>query len=513
MQYFKKFRFFREFSRREIALFASALVVYIGLTLGNMTRWSIWFDEGFSAYMMRFSFADIVRYTAADVHPPLYYWLWVSMWGTSDFALRSLSMILIAATIIVVTGVVYQLFGKRAALWSAVLLAVSPQLIRFGDEARMYALVALITASATAVLVSSMRHPTRKKWIMYGVLVSLGMWTHYFTAFVWLSHWVWRWLVRRDFVGARPYFSRGWILSHVCAIGIFIPWLPFMIKQLTTIQSTGFWISPVTIDTPMNYITNMFLHLPHSEVKGWLAAIVLVFVASVITMLRHVVPKLTSKLQPAWRLVVSMAFVPPVLIFLLSLPPLKSSFIERYMLPSVIWTIVFVGVLLSRYVSMRNKMTWVAPVVTVVVLILGVGNVYAYGNFNRDARPSEAQSIKQVISMIHDADSTNTPIIADSPWRFYEAIQYDSAVHPVYFIADDQAVFGSYDMLRFSDDHKIKDLKAFQAAHPVIWYLANWYNDEPRTPSGMWHVETMITGPTPVVGSSVARAYKLQSTQ
>jgi len=67
------------------------LVVFTLLVLHSITASTIWFDEAFSAYISQFSFFDIARYTATDVHPPLYYWilkLWTEFFGTSELAFR-----------------------------------------------------------------------------------------------------------------------------------------------------------------------------------------------------------------------------------------------------------------------------------------------------------------------------------------------------------------------------------------------------------------------------------------
>ena len=56
--------------RHEWLTLASVLAAFAGITAGNMARWSIWFDEAFSAYIVRFDFAKIAYFTANDVHPP-----------------------------------------------------------------------------------------------------------------------------------------------------------------------------------------------------------------------------------------------------------------------------------------------------------------------------------------------------------------------------------------------------------------------------------------------------------
>src|SRR5690606_32782730 len=88
----------RELLKKPLAMWAGViglLGVYVALTLRTITQSSIWFDEGFSAYIVRFNYWDIARYTAADVHPPLYYWAlktWQYAFGSSEAGLRSMSV-------------------------------------------------------------------------------------------------------------------------------------------------------------------------------------------------------------------------------------------------------------------------------------------------------------------------------------------------------------------------------------------------------------------------------------
>lgn len=63
----------KSITRTDFGVIAGIAALYGLLTFGGITRWSIWFDEAFSAYLMRFDMGGIMHYTAADVHPPFYY--------------------------------------------------------------------------------------------------------------------------------------------------------------------------------------------------------------------------------------------------------------------------------------------------------------------------------------------------------------------------------------------------------------------------------------------------------
>ncbi|MCS7001252.1 MAG: hypothetical protein NZ518_00235, partial [Dehalococcoidia bacterium] len=59
-------------SRAAVALVALTAVAF-GLRVANLGGQSLWYDEGFSVFLARHAVADIIRLTAGDIHPPLYY--------------------------------------------------------------------------------------------------------------------------------------------------------------------------------------------------------------------------------------------------------------------------------------------------------------------------------------------------------------------------------------------------------------------------------------------------------
>lgn len=449
------------------------------LTLPTLGKSSIWFDEAFSAYISHFSFWEIAKYTAADVHPPLYYWAlktWEMVFGTSDIAIRSLSVFFAAFAAVFSFLLVRRLFGRRAAAVSLLFLVISPMVIRYSQEARMYMMVAAITMAATYVLTFAINSRRRRPWIVYAILVAAGMWTHYFTAVVWVAHWAWRFAVVRQ-TGvrgkelAKKFFSKTWIWAHVGAIALFAAWLPFMVYQLGGIQGGGFWIGPVGVNTPANYITNLFYYQEHGNVQGWLAAILIVVVSCLVVLIARTYRSLPKLGRQKYLLLIIMSLVPVGLLFLTSLPPLRSSFVERYLMPSYVSAALLIGVTVV-YGLAKSKLRWRIGFVILLVVIfaIGISNVYYYGNYNKNSN-TEIRT-KQLIQAIDAKAKPGEPIIANSPWIFYEAIPYSTNDHPIYFIdADTQYIYGSLDMLKDNDAHKIKDVPAFLAQHPKVWYI------------------------------------------
>ena len=79
--------------------------------------------------------------------PPFYYlvaWAWTHLFGYSEFALRSVSALAGAATVATVYVLANRLAGARAAAIAGVLVALSPLMVWFSQEARAYALATLL---------------------------------------------------------------------------------------------------------------------------------------------------------------------------------------------------------------------------------------------------------------------------------------------------------------------------------------------------------------------------------
>jgi uncharacterized membrane protein len=230
---FKKQRLF-PLDQKDWLFFAGGMIVFLLISLWTIAKSSVWFDEAFGAYLIHFNFWEIAQYTASDVHPPFYYWLlkiWSLIFGNSEFALRSMSVLFMGIAAFFGFVIVRRLFNRKAAWLSLVFIIFAPMLIRYSQEMRMYALVSAIAMAATYILVIAMESKKKLPWVIYGLLVGLGMWTHYFSALVWLAHWVWRGYILRGEKKhiVKKFFSKEWVRAHIIAVGFFLPWIPALV--------------------------------------------------------------------------------------------------------------------------------------------------------------------------------------------------------------------------------------------------------------------------------------------
>ena len=478
------------FTVKEFAVLASALVVYLSVALATIGASSVWFDEAFGAYLIRFNFADVARYTASDVHPPLYYWalkLWSSWFGYNEVAMRSMSVVFGVIALVFGWLLVRRWFGRRVAATSLALMVITPFFIRYSQEMRMYTMVVAIGLAATYVL--TLADKTRKswQWAIYGLLVGIGLLTHYYAALIWVAHWAWRLLELRSSglrgkAVWRAFFSRGWLYAHLIALALFAPWIGALISQFQDVQANGFWIPAVTISTPISFLTDTVVYLQEKSLVSWGAIVFGIYAVGLLLFVVTVYRRVGTIRKKYFLLVLLLATVPLLLLILASLPPLRPSFVDRYVTTSALAVSMIIGITigLSRgFVS--NRVRWSVFIATVALFGYGISNVYRLGNYNTDK--SEANSTRQVVDEIRKREP-NASIVADSPWIYYEAAFYSTAASPVSFIdANTEYKYGSLLMLKENDLGKIKDLTDFESTHATFWYVGRPGNNEETAPS------------------------------
>ena len=118
--------------------------------------------------------------------PPLYYalaWVWTQVAGTGEFGLRFVSALAGVATVPVAYLLGDELRGRRAGVVAAALVAVNPMLLWYSQEARVYALLSLLTAVAALYFVRALDRGRRRDFTGWGIASALALATHYFAVF------------------------------------------------------------------------------------------------------------------------------------------------------------------------------------------------------------------------------------------------------------------------------------------------------------------------------------------
>lgn len=156
------------------------------LRLYALSSESFWFDETYSVWVARHSVGWHIELSTQRIFPPLYYLLlhfWLRL-GSSEFAVRSLSVLIGLGSIGAAYGLAKGLFDRRVGLLSALLLAVSPLHIWYSQEARMYILVAALGLYSAYFMLLALREGKLWHWIAYVLSTAMLMNAHYFAIFL-----------------------------------------------------------------------------------------------------------------------------------------------------------------------------------------------------------------------------------------------------------------------------------------------------------------------------------------
>jgi 4-amino-4-deoxy-L-arabinose transferase-like glycosyltransferase len=122
----------------------------------------------------------------SESNPPLYYvlaWGWAKAFGASEVELRSLTALFGAATVPVAFLIGRELASNRAGLIAAALVAVSPMLIWYSQEARSYALLVFFGALALLFFVRALRTRDGRDLGLWALASALALCSHYFAVF------------------------------------------------------------------------------------------------------------------------------------------------------------------------------------------------------------------------------------------------------------------------------------------------------------------------------------------
>ena len=490
---------------------AAILATVLSFFMGR--NQSIWFDEGYSLLICGRSWRDMLALTAVDVHPPLYYValkLWMNLVGGDVPLMRLLGCLFLGACIAAMALLLRRMFGTRVTMLCLPVLTVGVFALRFGYELRMYSLASLLSVFGTYALLRAVddspmfatasagagknirvdedarlaanttgndgfavpeEHTGKSRlrwWVIYGVIVALGMYTLYLTALIWMTHVIWLTCLacrvvhrsraslvsvggqdRREGVPKR-YRAWRWVFVYVFSVILYVPWMPFLINQMSHPA-----LPPVTRQLNMAQMASiysaMMVGLPEKNIPALVSLILMCIVAGIAVLLAkfHFRSSLTgrslSMLSLLYALfgfpVMSMALYSSVkelimhgsgffsirycsllcMFFYAALAAIFALGIayrgNRKSVPIRSETTSAEGTMTELHVRIISAVTYA---ITLAVLTAGVASLWSLGNFNYDS--SSVPASRQLSSQV--TCSREHPVVAVNEYAYIEAAYY-----------------------------------------------------------------------------------------
>jgi uncharacterized membrane protein len=171
--------------RRNTALMILGGLILGGLILRLAVPRGIWLDEAITIHQARLSLHDLFRNLYfGDRQPPLYHlvlWLTIRVFGHGEFAVRLPSLIAGTLVIPVLYELGRELYDRRTGLLAAGFAAISPMLIWYSQEVRMYEFTAVFGLLALLTQLRVIRNSgSMANWAAYILATAALLWSHYF---------------------------------------------------------------------------------------------------------------------------------------------------------------------------------------------------------------------------------------------------------------------------------------------------------------------------------------------
>src|SRR4051812_46084431 len=173
---------------RHLTALLALIVLGAGLRFATLDLQSFWYDEAVTVGLVRM---DLPGMLSAIYHhestPPLYYvlaWAWSKLFGSGEVGLRSLSALFGTASIPVFYAAARELVSRPVGLAVAALAAFNPLLVWYSQEARAYALLALLTGLSLLFFARAARWVDGRSIALWALFSALALITHYFALFV-----------------------------------------------------------------------------------------------------------------------------------------------------------------------------------------------------------------------------------------------------------------------------------------------------------------------------------------
>ncbi len=409
-------------SRIHRGLLLAILLAAFGLRLFRLPDANIWWDEGLAVWAARMPLVDMMRWTASDVHPPLYFALlhvWRMPLGDSEFAVRLLSAMAGTLTVAAVWSLGRVLFPRRptVGLLAAFMLALARFPIWWSQEARMYMLGGLLFTLGLYFTVRLRRRPTWPVRIGYLLSTIAGLWTLYTLAFALIIQGVY-WLGTLRSLAWPERWRRlvAWAGYQVVVLAAFLPWLiyalprmhawsvqvPFRAGTYLQLYATLIWVGTST----------------HVERYGWLIGVL-----GVVVLLGIVIGwKRWPESRDGWGLLLLALVIPPLVIWFVTTMPhfgYSPKPEARYLLPFTppIYLLLVAALVVLLTLIRGPWSRFVVVALVVVGLVLGQGlSLKAY--YAQRYLTDDYRSLSWTLAAYYQPDD-GVFLHTDQPWPVF----------------------------------------------------------------------------------------------
>ncbi len=341
--------------------------------------------ETFRIVSRETSLLDTLKVTAlgAPQHTPLYFVLtriWMQWFGNSAVAMRSFTVFTSLLVFPAIYWLCMELFKSSTVASIAVaLIAVSPIHIIHAQIARPRTLWILMILLSSAALLRTIRLNNKTTWVIYGVTLSLNLYTFLFSIFVASAHGIYVFII--DF--QKNKIIKPYLFTASLVILSFAPWLNVIITHVNTAKKMTEWTNqpaafPDLLGGWLKNLCDIFFYWHFKYEQTFLISekpFVFYFGIAILSLIIYAFYFLWRNTpRQVWLFiftltgVTSLAVVLPDLIF-----GGRRSALDRYMFPCTLGIQVTVAYLLATKISLASSTLRVKSWQLITVLLISLG--------------------------------------------------------------------------------------------------------------------------------------------
>ena len=350
--------------------FALSFIILIYMLITPLDHLILHVDEYFTLTLINFDLNEMVRLTAADVHPPLYYLIlkfFMTVFGFfgvsshSLYAVRIVSIIPYAIIMAISFFKIRKDYGWLTAGLFMLSLGVMSQFFFYFLIARMYSWAILFILIAFIYTKEIYTKGDLKYWVIVSVASVLAAYTHYFAGisavclFLILIYYV---------LFKNRSQIRNLCISIAVSFLLYLYWLPTLLAQLDVIHN-AFWVPRITI----NSLIEDFGYYAYCNNLFFAVIAILILIAIIYMYKRQLNEKYT--VDNFYLLTGLGVYVGTIVFALVVSLTYKSVLLARYLIPAsaILW--LSISILISKIEDKRTMMYSFALVC--LLLIVGMG--------------------------------------------------------------------------------------------------------------------------------------------
>ncbi|MDO8452030.1 MAG: hypothetical protein Q7S76_04145 [bacterium] len=379
---------------------------------------SVWRDEAFSILLSQKPLWETLPKLTFE--PPLYYILlhfWIKIFGSSEIAVRSLSLLGFSLSILLVILWSEKRFRNHWLSWYVPLFFfLNPMLLYYAFEVRAYGwYIFFITASSFAY--------SEKRWKWYAISGILGFYTHVYMGILIGVQTLHHILTERH---ALMKMFRDPMIRALGIIGIFtIPWLIRIFFDLTKLRNS--WYFPVDAQLVRSVLGNLFVGYEGTPGGYWGYTAIL----SILFLVLCLVAWRSPHHKNSTRYFILASTLSPLFVIGISL--IKPLFVNRYVIFITVSEICVIAFALEQIKpSIVQKL--LAGLLLCFVVFINLWYPSKHPKLPIRATINEIETLKQPTDLI----------FANSPLIFFETIYYSKNKNSVYLYNPSGSAFPWY---------------------------------------------------------------------